>query len=77
MNKKDSHLRRQIFREELRHLKEKQYIDELDYQRIRYAYQLYLDDEDTLEIQSDSDLQQQKPIKKNPKPIKTKNRSNS
>ena len=72
MNKKDSHLRRQIFREELRHLKEKQYIDELDYQRIRYAYQLYLDEEDTLEIQSDSDLQQQKPVKKNPKPIKPK-----
>ena len=72
MNKRDSNLRRRIFKEELHRLKEKQYIDELDYQRIHYAFQLYLDDEDKLEHPIDTDLPKQQPLKKNPKPIKTK-----
>ena len=46
MNKMDSNLRRQIFKEELHHLKEKQYIDELDYQKFNNAYHLYLEDQD-------------------------------
>src|SRR3954452_23344471 len=72
MNNKDSNFRRQIFKEELHHLKEKQYIDESDYQKIDNAYQLYLEDENKLHRLIDADLQQQEPVKKNPKPIKTK-----
>ena len=43
MDKKDSNFRRQIFKEELHHLKEKHYIDESDYQKVHNAYQLYLE----------------------------------
>ena len=72
MNKRDSNLRRLIFKEELHLLKEKQYIDELDYHKIHNAYHLYLDDEAKLQRLIDADLQQQEPVRTNPKPIKTK-----
>ena len=65
MNKSDSNLRRQIFEEELHPLKEKQYIDELDFHKIHYAYHLYLDDEDQLQRQIDADLQEQNLLRKN------------
>src|SRR3954452_4942413 len=72
MNKRDSNSRRLIFKEELHLLKEKKYIDELDYHKIHNAYHLYLDDEAKLQRIIDADLQQQDPVRKNPKPIKTK-----
>ncbi|MBB6446692.1 hypothetical protein [Bacillus benzoevorans] len=37
-----SHERRKIFKEELKALKHEKYIDELDYNRMKYAYNLYV-----------------------------------
>lgn len=41
-----SHERRRIFNEELKALKDEKYIDEIDYHRLKYAYNLYVQDLD-------------------------------
>jgi len=46
MQRKVPYSRRQVFREELRHLKENSYIDEQDYQKINDAYNQYVQDLD-------------------------------
>ena len=42
MEERDFHERRKIFKEELKALKDEKYIDEMDYNRMNYAYQLYV-----------------------------------
>ena len=42
MEEREFHERRKIFKEELKALKDEKYIDEMDYNRMNYAYQLYV-----------------------------------
>jgi len=71
MQKKVPYSRRQIFREELRHLKENSYIDEEDYQKINLAYNQYVQELDEQQ-QIIEKASHQKPAFEKPKPLKTK-----
>lgn len=69
-----SNRRRQIFKAELHALKEQEYIDELDYNKIKIAYNLYLQDQEEQKHEIEASLQEQTTVeeKSKAKPIKTK-----
>jgi hypothetical protein len=72
MGEWESIRREKIFTEELHTLKDKEYIDEQDYNKIKLAYNLYVQDLDEQKHKIKASLQKQTTIKKKPKPIKTK-----
>lgn len=65
--------RRQVFKAELNALKEKKYIDDLDYHKIDNAYNLYLQNLDDQENKKEATVQKPSTPKENPRPIKAKN----
>ncbi|KAA9023807.1 SCO7613 C-terminal domain-containing membrane protein [Niallia endozanthoxylica] len=71
MQRKVPYSRRQVFREELRYLKENSYIDEDDYQKIHLAYNQYVQELDEQQQIIES-AALKKPKFEKPKPIKTK-----
>jgi hypothetical protein len=71
MQKKVPYSRRQVFREDLRHLKENSYIDEQDYQKINDAYNQYVQGLDEQQQIIEAAALKKQIIEK-PKPVKTK-----
>ncbi|WP_416828342.1 SCO7613 C-terminal domain-containing membrane protein [Ectobacillus polymachus] len=72
MQKRDSTFRRQVFKEELHTLKEEKYIDELNFNKMETAYNLYLQDLDERKHEKEVVVPKQI-VKEQPKSIKPKN----
>ena len=60
MQENDSQIRRQIFYEELKKLKEKKYLDEKDYVKVYYAYKAFTEGEDV--PKTETVLEKEKPL---------------